>query len=87
MRPSVPALHALSRWRARLAFAVLLLLPLCATAQRVRWEPPGGSLALRQTSQLSLIFEDCEPTDNFTLPAIPNLTIGQASRGERRSCR
>jgi tetratricopeptide (TPR) repeat protein len=54
-------------------------------AQRVRWEPPGGSLAVRQTSQLSLIFEDCEPTGEFTLPQIPNLSIGQASRGEQTS--
>ena len=67
--------------------AVLLLAVLAsqAAAQRVRWEPAGGSLALRQTSQLSLIFEDCEPTGEFTLPAIPNLTIGQPSRGEQSS--
>lgn len=64
---------------------LLLLVPLGARAQQVRWEPPGGSLALRQTSQLSLIFENCEPTDAFTLPSVPHLTIGQPSRGEQSS--
>ena len=31
-------------------------------AQTVRWEPGAGTLALNQTSALSLVFEQCEPT-------------------------
>ena len=70
---------------AGLGLLIALLAPLVLSAQRIRWEPAAGSLALRQTSQLSLIFEDCEPTGTFTLPPIPNLTIGEASRGEQSS--
>lgn len=56
-----------------------------ALAQRVRWEPAGGSLALRQTSDLSLIFEDCEPAGGYTLPAVPDLVFGPPNRGEQSS--
>jgi tetratricopeptide (TPR) repeat protein len=77
MRPSPLSVLA---W---LSTLIALALPL--HAQRVRWEPPGGTLALRQTSQLSLIFEDCEPNSDVTLPAIPNVTLGEAARGEQSS--
>ena len=56
-----------------------------ASAQKVRWEPAGGSLALRQTSDLSLIFEDCEPDGAFDLPNVPALNFGSPNRGEQSS--
>ena len=31
-------------------------------AQTVRWQPATGTLALGQTTELSLIFDECEPT-------------------------
>ena len=56
-----------------------------AAAQSVRWEPAGGTLAVGQTTELSLIFVDCEPTGEVTLPALPNLSLGRPSRGEQSS--
>ena len=69
-------------------FIFLLLLIAVSTsafAQRVRWEPAGGSLALRQTSELSLIFDDCEPAGAIALPPVPNLELGPPNRGEQNS--
>lgn len=63
--------------------AVLSAAPL--HAQRARWEPPGGTLALGQTSQLSLIFEDCEPKGELSLPKVENLAMGRPHRGEQSS--
>ena len=55
-------------------------------AQTVRWEPGSGTLALNQTSELSLIFEQCEPTDTFKLPNILGLAIvGQPTRSTSSS--
>lgn len=70
-------------------FSVLLLVLAClaaaARAQSVRWEPSGGSLAVGQTTELSLIFVDCEPAAEVTLPALPGLTVGRPARGEQTS--
>jgi tetratricopeptide (TPR) repeat protein len=56
-----------------------------ASAQRVRWEPAGGSLALHQNNELSLLFEDCEPEPGFTPPAVDVLNFGPPVRGEQSS--
>lgn len=56
-----------------------------ASAQSVRWEPAGGTLAVGQTTELSLIFVDCEPTGDVVLPTLPNLELGRPSRGEQTS--
>ncbi|MEN9842140.1 MAG: hypothetical protein RL376_1940 [Verrucomicrobiota bacterium] len=42
-----------------LAFAVFTTI---ANAQSVRWEPSSGTLAREQISELTLVFQDCEPT-------------------------
>jgi hypothetical protein len=52
----------------------------------VRWEPGAGTLALNQTSELSLIFEQCEPADTFKLPSVPGLSfVGQPTRSTSSS--
>ncbi len=56
-----------------------------AYAQSVRWEPSGGTLAVGQTTELSLIFVDCEPTGDVTLPALQGITVGRPNRGEQSS--
>ena len=67
----------------------LLLLGLSAlvgahtvSAQTVRWDPIQGTLAVGQTSELQLVFEDCSPTGQPRLPSIDGLTLefaGQAT--------
>lgn len=74
----------------RLFPLLLVLLALAAPgallrAQSVRWQPAGGSLALGQTTELSLIFEDCEPTGDVTPPAVDGLNFGRPTRGEQSS--
>jgi hypothetical protein len=55
-------------------------------AQTVRWELGAGTLALNQTSELSLIFEQCEPADTFKLPSVPGLSfVGQPNRSTASS--
>lgn len=68
------------------------LFVLCAFAgalrlhgQTVRWEPAGGTLAVGQATELSLIFVDCEPNGEVTLPTIPNINLGRPARGEQSS--
>ena len=53
-----------------------------ASAQTVRWDPIQGTLAVGQTSELQLVFEDCSPTGQPRLPSIDGLTLefaGQAT--------
>jgi hypothetical protein len=61
-----------------------LLSPL-ARAQSVHWEPSSGSLAVGRTSQLQLVFEDCAPKDQPTLPKVEDLTIQFAGSGTSTS--
>lgn len=65
------------------AFAVTLIATCLAVwGQSVRWEPPAGSLAYNQTTELQLIFENCEPKDDPAVPAVAGLqlqTVGQSS--------
>ena len=46
-----------------------------AYAQTVRWDPPGGQLGFNQTSDLSLVFANCEPEENAKLPTVRGLTF------------
>ena len=59
-----------------------LLLVFCATlvarAQSVRWEPAEGGMA----SAIVLVFENCEPDGQPSLPAIPGVTVTFAGRNE-----
>ncbi len=53
-----------------------------AHAQTVRWDPPGGTLAVGQTTQLQLVFENCEPSSTPTLPKVDGLTMEAVGRSE-----
>jgi hypothetical protein len=52
-------------------------------AQSARWEPSSGNLPRDQVSQLALIFEDAEPKDEPTPPAVDGLTFGRPGRSEQ----
>ena len=71
----------------RLFSRLLLTLLLVATlhAQSVRWEPSSGTLALNQLSELSLIFDQCDPKGTVTLPPVNGLTFGTPSRSDQSS--
>jgi len=61
-----------------LPFLAFLAVTLTGRAQSVRWEPGSGTLALNQLSELSLVFDQCEPkNDTVTLPSVPGLTFTQ----------
>ena len=66
-------------------YSVALLLPLTALAQSVRWEPSGGQLGFNQVSQLSLVFENCDPDGDPALPRIDGLALGQPSQSSETS--
>ena len=55
---------------------VLAALAAGARAQSIRWDPPSGSLAYNQVSELALVFEDCEPDGLPKLPAVDGLSFG-----------
>jgi len=77
--------------RRLLPFFTVLVLTLAAAfssahAQSVRWSPDSGTLAANQLSELNLVFDDCEPKDTLTIPAVPNLSISpQPNRSESNS--
>lgn len=60
-------------------FLVLFLTGRALFAQTVRWDPPGGQLGYNQTSDLSLVFENCEPEEGAKLPTVPGLKFGRPS--------
>lgn len=69
-----------------LLFLVLfLVLSGRCLAQSVRWDPPGGQLGFNQVSQLSLVFEDCEPDGEPQLPAVDGLQFGRPSQSSQTS--
>ena len=72
-----------------LSFLVLLAAAFFASthahAQTVRWSPGAGTLAFNQLSELSLVFEDCEPSGTVTPPAVPTLTFSPPNRSESTS--
>ncbi|WP_198529853.1 BatD family protein, partial [Geminisphaera colitermitum] len=47
-----------------------------AAAQTIRWEPSTGSLARDQETRLALVFENCKPKGEITLPTVDGLTFG-----------
>ena len=69
----------------RLILCLPLLLVVTLRAQTVRWEPGSGTLALNQVSELTLIFDQCEPKGAVSLPTVPNLDFGTPSRSEQSS--
>jgi len=56
-----------------------------AFAQSVRWEPAGGTLPRDQTSQLALVFDNCEPASTPVLPSVPGLEFGKPNRSQNSS--
>src|SRR5688572_10748673 len=69
-------------------FLALLLVPLLSGkgfAQSVRWDPPGGQLGFNQVSQLSLVFEDCEPDGEPALPKVDGLQFARPSQSSQTS--
>ncbi len=75
--------------RATFLFLAVALTALFATAsayaQTIRWEPLQGALAVGQTSELMLIFEDCAPSDTPRLPKVDGLTLEFASQSTSTS--
>ena len=61
----------------------LCLFVAVARAQSVSWEPAGGSLAHKQTSELQLVFDSCEPTAEPVVPGVSGLALQRT--GEMRS--
>lgn len=74
-----------SPFRSTLALATFMVLVVAAQAQSVTWNPPGGKLGYGKTNRLSLIFEGCQPADDFSLPSIDGLDISQPARSEQTS--
>lgn len=66
-------------------FAAGIVLPLAAAAQTVRWDPAGGQLGFNQVSQLSLVFEECEPDGEVNLPDVDGLQFGRPSQSSQTS--
>jgi len=56
-----------------------------ALAQSVRWDPPGGQLGFNQVSQLSLVFDDCEPDGDPAIPTVDGLQFGRPSQSSQTS--
>jgi hypothetical protein len=69
-------------------FFRFVLFALCIgtlSAQSVRWQPAGGILERGQATDLVLIFENCLPTADVALPAVPNLTLGPPQQSNQTS--
>lgn len=75
-----------SSFRFSLLFSLgflLLFSPARTLAQSAHWDPPGGTLPTGIISELSLIFENCEPSSDPTPPAVEGLMLAQ--RGSSQS--
>jgi hypothetical protein len=67
-------------------FAALFTAATFVHAQSVRWEPGSGTLALNQISELSLVFDQCEPSGTVAPPSVTGLSfIGSPNRSESTS--
>ena len=68
-------------------FAGLLLFALLPVlrAQSIHWEPSGGTLAVGQVSELTLVCENCEPKDAPAPPSVPGLTLELRGRSQNIS--
>jgi len=60
----------------------LLALPSALRAQSIHWEPSGGTLAVGQVSELTLVCQDCEPKDTPAPPRVPGLTLEVRGRSQ-----
>jgi len=69
----------------RLLFSFLFTVVAALHAQSVRWEPGSGTLALNQLSELSLVFDQCEPSGTVTPPTVNGLMFGSPIRSESTS--
>lgn len=73
----------------RFPLTTLLIFVTCAlataTAQNVRWQLAEGYLAKGQNSNLVLIFENCVPQGDITLPPLPNLRMDAPQTGRQES--
>lgn len=72
-----------SRFTFLLFFASLVVALIAGTtlrAQTVRWEPGAGQLGYNQVSELSLVFEECEPDGAPPVPQVDGLTFGRPSQ-------
>jgi tetratricopeptide (TPR) repeat protein len=61
----------------------LAALAVVAHAQSARWEPPAGTLAFGQASELQLVFEGCAPKGDPVIPTVEGLLlqrVGQSSQ-------
>ena len=61
------------------------LFPWTAFAQSVRWDPPGGQLGFNQVSEISLIFDNCEPDGAPAIPSVDGLVFGRPSQSSQTS--
>jgi hypothetical protein len=83
---TTPTHRATPAGRSLSASLALCFAATVALAQSVSWDPPAGSLARGQTSQLNLVFEDCAPTsDEVQLPAVDGLQFGRPSVSNQTS--
>jgi tetratricopeptide (TPR) repeat protein len=68
-----------------LAASCFLAIAALASAQTVRWDPPGGQLGYNQISEIALVFENCEPKGAVGLPRVDGLTFGRPSQSTETS--
>ena len=54
-------------------------------AQTIRWNPPSGALAVGQTTELQLVFEDCAPDQAIPVPKIDGLVLQEVGRASNTS--
>jgi hypothetical protein len=73
----------MQRIRFSVSLSLFLALALFARAQTVRWQPSTGSLAHGQTSELTLVFEGCEPAGDPEVPSVSGLSLQRT--GEMRN--
>ncbi len=54
-------------------------------AQSIRWNPASGALAVGQTTELQLVFEDCAPDQAIPVPKIDGLALQEVGRASNTS--
>lgn len=80
MRPCALKAHCICLF----IFATVLT-ALVATGQSIRWDPSSGSFPRNQETRLDLIFENCEPKGEITLPKVDGLSFGTPSTNRQQS--
>lgn len=68
-----------------LVLFLVLFLGERALAQSVRWDPASGQLGFNQVSELSLVFENCEPDGAVSLPPVDGLVFNRPSQNSQTS--